>query len=163
MRKTILALTLILVVSLICTAFAAEAPAAKEPPSINDTVATVPVETLGVNSNATIPNTGVEEPKKEEINEKYNEPVISNEPVTIEDMKTLCFFDIDKENAMSFAATGYNCIVKTVQGTVTMVTTNELQINVPELNNDFCFNCVEPFPQQLGETVTVWLVIQVQN
>lgn len=161
MRKTILALTLTLVASLICTAFAAEAPAAKEPPSINDTVTTTPVETLGVN-NATIPNTGVEEPTKEEIKNQYPQPVLSDEPVTIEDMSNLLFFDIDKANVMDFAAST-NCVIKKVQGTVTLVATNELQINVPELNNDFCFNCVEPFPQQLGETVTVWLVIQVQN
>lgn len=165
MRKNILAITIVLVVSLVCTAFAMEAPASETTVPSTDVVTPAPSETDAVKNEttATIPDTYMEEVKQETVSHQTMQEIISDEPVTDEDMKTLCFFDTEKENALCFAASGVNCIVKAVQGTVTVVSTNELQVNVPELNNDFCFMCAEPFTQQLGDTVTVWLVIQVTN
>jgi hypothetical protein len=163
MRKTVLTLTIILVVAFICTAFAMEVPAGETP---NTTVgATAPSEgdAPANETIATIPGTRDEEVKKEEVHQAPTQVVISEEAANLSDMDNLLFFDTEKDNVMSYAASISNCVVKPVQGVVTFVDTYELQVNVPELNNNFCFNCVEPYTEQLGDTVTIWLLITVQN
>jgi hypothetical protein len=163
MRKTVLTLTLILVVAFIGTAFAMEVPANETPTIAVGTPAPSESDTVASETIATIPDTRDEEVKKEEVYQNPTQAVISEEAANLSDMKNLLFFDTEKDNVMSYAASISNCVVKPVQGVVTFVDTHELQVNVPELNNDFCFNCVEPYTEQLGDTVTIWLVIMVQN
>lgn len=166
MRKTLVALCFILAISLVGVSFAQENTTAAEAPSTPSTPSTPsnepPVETLV--------NTG-----KEEQNIQETEPIVtipaqmvSSDPMTIEELAYLSFFDIEQESAYSFAAQSENVIIKTIVGTVTVLAEHEngiyeLQVSVPELNNEFCFNCVEEFPYELGDTVTVYVVIQSQN
>lgn len=167
MRKTLVALPAILILSLFLGAFAQEVTTAAESPNINSSsIATKPSE--NVPTVETLVNTGKEEHDTEETKPEIASPAVSSDPMKIEEMALLMFFDIEKESAYAFAAQSENVIIKEVTGTVTVLAEHEndiheLQVSVPELENDFCFNCVEAFPYELGDTAIVYVVIQSQN
>ena len=165
MQKKLVALAMVAVFAVFGVAFAQEntsaAPienATNPSAAIENVVATQPtdIEKLPITDVPAVTN-----PVEEEV--IIPEHTISEDPMTIEEMSSLRFFDIEKENVLTVAAGFENAIVKSVTGTVTLLAGNELQINVPALDNDFCFQCVEPWPYQLGDSVTVWVVIQAQN
>lgn len=172
MRKTLVALCLILAVSLVCVGFAQEGTITTKGSSITPSTAPMaPADDSEQPPTAeTLVNTGKEEHNNQETEPKVEvtDPTVSSSPMTIEDMAFMYFFDIELESAYAYAAQTENVIIKEVAGIVTLLAehengTHELQVSVPELNNDFCFHCVEPFAQQLGDAVTVYVVIQAPN
>ena len=166
MRKTLVALCFVLAISLLGVGFAQEVTPATTDPSTPNILATPneepPAETL-VDTGKTEHN--IQETKPTVA---IPAPTISSDPMTLEEMSSLLLFDIELESAYAFASQTENIIIKKVVGTVTVLAENEngiheLQISVPELNNTFCLDCIEPFTQQLGDTVTVYVVIQTPN
>ena len=166
MRKTFVALIFTLALSLVVGVFAQEVPTAAEAPSSDPTIETNHNEEIPTVE--TLVNTGKEEHNKEETKPEIAPPVISSDPMKIEEIASLIFFDIEKESAYSFAAQSENVIIKEITGTVTVLAEHEngiheLHISVPELNNDFCFDCIQPFSYELGDTAIVYVVIQAQT
>ena len=155
MRKTILALTLILVISLVGTAFAMEAPKAEEVPRTDDAT-TTPSETVNV-----VVNNDVTPPSTEKIQDNTNSGLTHvYEELTTDVVIYMSFFDIEQENVLAYASMCDETLIKYITGTVTTVTSNELQVYVETLDNTFCFQCVDPYAEQLGEEVTIWIALK---
>lgn len=160
-RKIILTVITVLAMTLLPTAFAQTIPTLDTP---TDTAAytdvTEPTDIITPTEN---PVDAVDQ--SSEIQETLHPvPSISDEPMTLAEMNSLRFFDTDRENVLCFASSTANTlIIKQATGTVVYVEANELRVEIPELNNEFCFNCADVYTEQIGDEVTIWMAVEVND